>query len=54
MEKSHHDPVYEIHWIQSRSGNECCSVSTDGHILWWDIRKLASGTCLGSGMATRP
>lgn len=43
VEKSHHDPVYDIVWIQSRSGNECCSVSTDGQLLWWDIRKLQGG-----------
>lgn len=43
VEKSHHDPVYDVCWIQSRSGNECCSVSTDGQMLWWDVRKLAAG-----------
>eukprot|EP00455_Lapot_gusevi_P050973 TRINITY_DN7502_c0_g1_i3.p1 TRINITY_DN7502_c0_g1~~TRINITY_DN7502_c0_g1_i3.p1 ORF type:complete len:605 (-),score=131.23 TRINITY_DN7502_c0_g1_i3:30-1796(-) len=43
IEKSHHDPVYEVAWIQSRTNTEFCSVSTDGYILWWDTRKLASG-----------
>lgn len=43
LEQSHHDPVYDIFWIQSRTGNECCSVSTDGQLLWWDWRKLGSG-----------
>lgn len=43
IELSHHDPVYDVFWIQSRTGNECGSVSTDGSLLWWDIRKLASG-----------
>lgn len=43
LEKSHHDPVYDLFWVQSRTGNECCSVSTDGQILWWDIRKLKAG-----------
>lgn len=43
IEHSHHDPVYDVAWIQSRGGNECCSVSTDGRILWWDIRKLGAG-----------
>lgn len=43
IEQSHNDPVYDISWIQSRTGNECCSVSTDGQILWWDVRKLADG-----------
>ncbi len=42
-EQSHHDPVYDVFWIQSRTGNECCSVSTDGSLLWWDIRKLSKG-----------
>lgn len=43
LEASHHDPVYDVFWIQSRSGNECCSLSTDGQLLWWDIRKLKKG-----------
>lgn len=43
VELSHHDPVYDVFWIQSRSGNECCSISTDGQLLWWDVRKLVSG-----------
>ena len=43
LESSHHDPVYDVFWIQSRSGNECCSLSTDGQLLWWDIRKLKKG-----------
>lgn len=43
LESSHHDPVYDVFWIQSRTGNECCSISTDGQLLWWDIRKLKKG-----------
>jgi len=43
IEQSHNDPVYDIHWIQSRTGSEFCSVSTDGFMHWWDIRKLSSG-----------
>jgi len=43
IEQSHNDPVYDIYWIQSRTGNEFSSVSTDGYIHWWDIRKLGSG-----------
>lgn len=43
LESSHHDPVYDAFWVQSRSGNECCSLSTDGQLLWWDIRKLKKG-----------
>jgi len=43
LEQSHHDPVYDVAWIQSRTGNECVSTSTDGQLLWWDIRKLKQG-----------
>jgi dynein intermediate chain 2 len=43
LEKSHYDPVYKVFWIQSRTGNECCSISTDGRLLWWDTRKLSEG-----------
>lgn len=35
------DPVYDIAWLQSKTGSECMSVSTDGMVLWWDVRKLA-------------
>lgn len=43
LEKSHHDPVYKVFWIQSRTGNEVCSVSTCGRLLWWDTRLLTNG-----------
>lgn len=44
LEKSHHDPVYDIHWLSlGRTGNECVSTSTDGRVLWWDMRKLSEG-----------
>jgi dynein intermediate chain 2 len=43
IDKAHHDPVYDIKWIQSRAGNECVSVSTDGRMLWWDQRNLGAG-----------
>ena len=41
IEKSHRDPVYDLCWLQSKTGTEFASVSTDGQILWWDLRKLA-------------
>ena len=40
VEKSHHDPVSDIFWVSSKTGNQCVSVSTDGQMLWWDTRKL--------------
>jgi len=43
IEKTHSDPIYDVEWIQSRTGTEFVSVSTDGVICWWDARKLATG-----------
>ncbi|KAJ3189484.1 Dynein intermediate chain 2, axonemal [Gaertneriomyces sp. JEL0708] len=44
VEKGHRDPVYGVNWVQSKSGTECFSVSTDGQVLWWDIRKMSEPT----------
>lgn len=35
------DPVYDFAWLQSKTGSEAMTVSTDGSVLWWDIRKLS-------------
>ncbi|XP_021928495.1 dynein intermediate chain 3, ciliary isoform X1 [Zootermopsis nevadensis] len=40
LEPSHRDPVYSVLWINSKSGTEFFSSSTDGQIKWWDTRKL--------------
>eukprot|EP00002_Diphylleia_rotans_P004749 TRINITY_DN1364_c0_g1_i4.p1 TRINITY_DN1364_c0_g1~~TRINITY_DN1364_c0_g1_i4.p1 ORF type:complete len:469 (+),score=108.14 TRINITY_DN1364_c0_g1_i4:467-1873(+) len=40
IERSHRDPVYDVIWLNSKTGTECFSVSTDGQVFWWDIRKL--------------
>lgn len=44
IEQSHRDPAYKTIWIQSKTGTECFSTSTDGQVLWWDIRKLGEPT----------
>jgi dynein intermediate chain 2 len=41
IETSHRNPVYDICWLTSKTGTECCSTSTDGQVLWWDAKKLA-------------
>lgn len=35
------DPVYDFAWLQSKTGSEAMTVSSDGTALWWDIRKLS-------------
>eukprot|EP00753_Platysulcus_tardus_P013920 PLAT3915.2.p1 GENE.PLAT3915.2~~PLAT3915.2.p1 ORF type:complete len:615 (+),score=308.80 PLAT3915.2:91-1935(+) len=44
IENSHHDPVYDVYWISSKTGNLCASVSTDGQMMWWDTRRLGEPT----------
>ena len=44
IEHSHNDPVCELAWLQSKSGTECSSVSTDGNLFYWDTRKLDKPT----------
>lgn len=39
LEKSHHDPVYDVYWLTlGKTGSECVSSSTDGRLLWWDMK----------------
>lgn len=40
IEKSHRDPAYRALWVQSKTGSEFFSASSDGQVLWWDYRKL--------------
>ena len=40
IEKSHRDPAYRTMWVQSKTGSEFFSASSDGQVLWWDYRKL--------------
>jgi len=35
IEKSHRDPVYDVAWLQSKTGTECATVSTDGQLFFW-------------------
>jgi dynein intermediate chain 2 len=37
---SHHTPVHDFAWVQSKTGSELLSTSTDGNVLWWDLRRL--------------
>jgi len=40
VEVSHYDPVYDAVWLQSKTGTECASCSSDGRLLFWDVRKM--------------
>ena len=40
VEHSHRDAVHDFAWTQSKTGSELMSTSTDGSVLWWDLRRL--------------
>jgi dynein intermediate chain 2 len=44
VEISHYDPVYDAIWLQSKTGTECASVSSDGRLLFWDVRNMSETT----------
>lgn len=45
LEKSHHDPVYDVYWLTlGKTGSECVSSSTDGRLHWWDMTFIKDGT----------
>jgi len=41
VEVSHYDPVYDVVWLQSKTGTEVASVSSDGRLLFWDVKKMS-------------
>lgn len=43
-ETSHHDPVYDLTWVQSKTHSEFVSTSPDGQVIWWDTRNLSGPT----------
>lgn len=40
VEVSHRDPCHSVLWINSKTGMEFFSTSSDGVVKWWDCRKL--------------
>ena len=38
---SHRDACHSALWIQSKTGTDFFSSSTDGTCKWWDTRKLS-------------
>ncbi|RXN10160.1 dynein intermediate chain ciliary-like protein [Labeo rohita] len=43
-EHCHKDPVYKVIWLQTKIGTEAFSASTDGQVLFWDIRMMNEPT----------
>ena len=39
VEKSHRDPAGSVLWMQTKTGNDCFTCSSDGQVFWWDVKK---------------
>jgi len=42
LKTSHKDPIYDLHWIQSKSATFFITTSTDGAVMTWDTRNLSN------------
>lgn len=40
IENSHKDPIYDCAWLQSKTGVEIMTCSTDGEVFFWDVRRM--------------
>jgi dynein intermediate chain 2 len=44
VEATHFDPIYDVVWLQSKTFSDCTSVSSDGRLLFWDVRNMTQTT----------
>jgi hypothetical protein len=44
IDLSHTEPIYDFAWLQSKTGSEVMTVSSEGLVLWWDIRMFGEYT----------
>ena len=57
VDTSHYDPVYDVTWLQSKTGTEAVTVSTDGRLFLWDVRDMsqpAESVVLTDGVKENP
>lgn len=40
LEYCHSEPVRDFVWLKSKNGTEFVTTSTDGKVIWWDIRDI--------------
>jgi len=42
LEESHNDAITDFVWLRSRNGTEFVTTSTDGKVIWWDIKEFST------------
>jgi dynein intermediate chain 2 len=40
LEESHNDAITDFVWLRARTGTEFVTTSTDGKVIWWDIKEF--------------
>jgi len=40
LDESHSEAICDFIWLKSKTGTEFVTTSTDGKVLWWDIKNL--------------
>lgn len=53
LEQSHRDPVYKVIWLQSKTGTDAFSASTDGQVTGTGVWRVG-GSGGGSVRTNRP
>lgn len=38
LEESHSESISDFVWLKSKNGTEFVTCSTDGRVIWWDIK----------------
>lgn len=39
LEESHSESISDFIWLKSKNGTEFVTCSTDGKVIWWDIKE---------------
>jgi dynein intermediate chain 2, axonemal len=49
LDESHSEAICDFIWLKSKTGTEFVTTSTDGKVLWWDIKNLFTQATVPSG-----
>jgi dynein intermediate chain 2 len=52
LDESHSEAICDFIWLKSKVGTEFVTTSTDGKVLWWDIKNLITQAPVASSSST--
>jgi dynein intermediate chain 2 len=53
LDESHSETICDFIWLKSKTGTEFVTTSTDGRVMWWDIKNLFPPTIPTSSNTTK-